>query len=538
MRLAQLRRLFLSHSIFGLIALAAAAASLVASPLEAADEVKVDGGTIRGATDESGVRSFKGIPFAAPPVGAARWQPPGPIVPWEGVRDTTQFGAVCPQLPYPPTSMYVQKPQPMSEDCLFLNVWSAVKDASERRPVMVWIHGGALTRGSGSIPPYDGTSLAKQGVVVVTVNYRLGPFGFLALPALSKESDHQSSGNYGMLDQIAALQWVQKNIAKFGGDPQRVTIFGESAGSWSVCYLVASPLAKGLFHRAIGQSGGAFAPMPFLKDERHGVPSAEKVGERLAKELGCDTAEDVAKVLRAKTADELLAAADKTGIRIRPNVDGWVLPDDVYAIFTAGKQNPVPVIVGSTADEATTLFPGQTPPTVAAYEAAARAKYGDLADDYLAAYPAKTDSDVRAAFLGALRDEIFTWEMRTWARLTATTGNRAFQYLFSHVPPSPKHEEVGAYHAAEILYVFNNLPVVDWPFSAVDRQLAEDVSGAWVRFAATGDPNGGALPLWTDYDPASQFYLQFGDTVEPRRELLKAQCDFFDKYYAAKRAKP
>jgi para-nitrobenzyl esterase len=471
-------------------------------------------------------------------VGARRWQSPQPIVVWEGTRDATKFGAVCPQAPYPEGSMYVQKPQPQSEDCLFLNVWTAAKSNTEKRPVLVWIHGGALTRGSGSIPPYDGTSLARQGAVVVTLNYRLGPFGFLALPALSKESDHASSGNYGMLDQIAALEWVKRNIASFGGDPARVTIFGESAGSWSVCYLVASPLAKGLFHGAIGQSGGAFAPMPFLKEERHGVPSAEKVGERLARELDCDTADDPAVALRAKSAEELLAAADKTGIRIRPNVDGWILPYDVYAIFAAGKQNPVPVIVGSTADEGTTLFPGPTPKTIDAYTAAVRAKYGDLADDFLAAYPAKTDEDVRSAFLAGIRDEWFTWEMRTWARLAERSGNKAYQYYFSHVPPSPRSAEVGAYHAAEILYVFNNLPVVEWPFTDVDRKLAEDVSGAWVRFAATGDPNGGSLPTWKRYDAASQSYLEFGDAVRPEHALLEAQCNFFEKYYAAKRDKP
>ena len=403
---------------------------------------------------------------------------------------------------------------------------------------MVWIHGGALTRGSGSIPPYDGTSLARKGAVVVTINYRLGPFGFFAHPALSKESDHGSSGNYGMLDQIAALQWVKRNIAAFGGDPARVTIFGESAGSWSVCYLVASPLAKGLFHGAIGQSGGAFSPVAFLKEEKHGVPSAENVGERLAKELGCDTAENAAAALRAKTPEELLAAAEKTGVRIRPNVDGWALPDDVYEIFAAGKQNPVPVIVGSTADEATTLFGGLLPKTKDAYEAAARTKFGELADEFLAVYPVANDDDVRAAFLASMRDEWFTWEMRTWARLTERSGKDAYQYFFSHVPPSPNKSQNGAYHAAEILYVFDNLSKVDWSFSIDDRELADRVSSAWIRFAATGDPNGGDLPLWTSYDAASQYYLDLGDRVEPRRELLKAQCDFFDKYYAAKRAKP
>lgn len=504
----------------------------------AEEPIAVDGGKIKGSTDEQGVRSYKGIPFAAPPVGARRWQPPQAVIPWEGTRDATKFGATCPQLPYPEGSMYRQAPQPQSEDCLFLNVWSAAKTANEKRPVLVWIHGGALTRGSGSIPPYDGTSLARQGAVVVTLNYRLGPFGFLALPSLSKESDHGSSGNYGMLDQIAALEWVKRNIARFGGDPGRVTIFGESAGSWSVCYLVASPLAKGLFHGAIGQSGGAFAPMNFLSEERHGVPAAETIGARLARELGCEDAADQAAALRAKSPDELLAAAEKTGLRIRPNVDGWVLPEDVYSIFAAGKQNNVPVIVGSTADEGTTLFAAQVPKTKDAYVAAARAKYGDLADEYLAIYPAESDEQVRDAFLAGMRDEWFTWEMRTWARFTERAGSKAYQYFFSHVPPSPQKATVGAYHAAEILYVFNNLSKIDWPYGDVDRQLAADVSGAWVRFATTGDPNGGTLAGWAPYDAASQAYIDFGDTVKSGHALLDAQCNFFDKYYAAKREKP
>ncbi|MBI2824613.1 MAG: carboxylesterase family protein [Planctomycetia bacterium] len=505
---------------------------------DGADTIQVEGGKIGGATSADGVRSYKGIPFAAPPVGQRRWQPPQPVVPWAGVRDCQQFGPVCPQLAYPAGSIYAQAPQKQSEDCLFLNVWTAAKSAEETRPVMVWIHGGALTRGSGSIPPYDGTSLARGGAVVVTCNYRLGPLGFLAHPALSKESDHGSSGNYGMLDQIESLRWVQKNIAHFGGDPTRVTIFGESAGSWSVCYLVASPLAKGLFHRAIGQSGGAFGLMPFLKEDRHGTPSAEKTGERVAAALGCDKADDPAAAMRAKTAEELLSAAESTGARLRPNVDGWLLPDDVHGIFTAGRQNDVPVIVGSTADEGTTLFAALVPKTKDAYVAGARAKYGDLADEFLKVYPANEDADVRAAFLASMRDEWFTWEMRTWARLTERAGGKAYQYFFSHVPPSPNHAQIGAYHAAEILYVFNNLPKVDWPFSDADRKLAENVSSAWIRFADTGNPNGGGLPQWTSYDASSQYYLEFGDTIEPHRELLKAQCDFFDRYYAAKRAEP
>src|SRR5262245_58486475 len=233
------------------------------------DMVKVDGGLISGANVE-GVRVYKGVPFAAPPVGELRWKPPAPVIPWKGIRECTAFGPECPQAPYPTASMYYSPPQKQSEDCLYLNVWTAAKPG-EKRPVMVWIHGGALTRGSGATRVYDGGSLAKKGVVLITINYRLGPLGYLAHPELTAESTRRSSGNYGVLDQIAALKWVQKNASAFGGDPNRVTIFGESAGSWSVNALVASPLAKGLFHRAIGQSGGSFGPGTYLKEDRNGL---------------------------------------------------------------------------------------------------------------------------------------------------------------------------------------------------------------------------------------------------------------------------
>src|SRR5712692_3182942 len=271
-----------------------------ALPLVAIDDpVRVDGGLIAGSVGKnSDVRVYKGVPFAAPPVGDRRWKSPKPAAAWEGVRKATEFSAICYQTPYPKNSIYYREPEPLSEDCLYLNVWTAAKSAKERRPVMVWIHGGALTRGSGSVPTYDGEALARKGAVVVTINYRLGLFGFFAHPELTKESDRNSSGNYGLLDQIAALEWVQKNIAAFGGDPKRVTIFGESAGSWSVNYLMATPLAKGLFHRAIGESGGAFGVMKKLAD-------VEQSGTKFAASVGADSLA----ALRAKSAEDLQKAS-------------------------------------------------------------------------------------------------------------------------------------------------------------------------------------------------------------------------------------
>ncbi len=511
------------------------------APSRAADQpVSIDTGLISGSRvgADSKVRVYKGIPFAAPPVGKLRWQPPEPPASWKGVRECTHFGSVCPQNPYPAGSIYAQPPQPQSEDCLYLNVWTAAEKADEKRPVMVWIHGGALTRGNGSLGVYDGEALARKGVVLVTINYRLGPFGYFAHQALSRESPQGSSGNYGVLDQIAALRWVQKNIAALGGDPGRVTIFGESAGSWSVCALVATPLAKGLFHRAIGQSGGCFSPMPHLKQERHGLPPGEKAGESLAAILGCDKEADPLAAMRQKTTEEILAAAakDPTQARTRANVDGWVFPEEIFDIYAAGKQNLVPVIVGSNADEGTSLVGAMAPSNVEGYLTGVKRKYGDLTDRFLNVYPVAGPSDARNAFLHSFRDEIFTWEMRTWARMTQKAGGKAYVYYFSRVPPRPDAEKYGSYHAAEIIYAFDNLEKTPWSQQPTDRALAEAMSSAWVRFAANGDPAGGDLPQWTAYDAQKEPYLEFGDKIRPGAELLKAECDFYDAYFAAKRA--
>src|SRR5579863_6409560 len=298
---------------FQMPTMAAVAMLSAALPLCAIDDpVRVENGSLSGAPGSSpDVKVYKGVPFAAPPVGDLRWKGPKPAQPWQGVRTATQFSAACYQSPYPKVSIYYRDPEPMSEDCLYLNIWTAAKSNNERRPVMVWIHGGGLTRGSGAVPFYDGEALAKKGVVLVTINYRLGIFGFFAHPELTKESDRNASGNYALLDQIAALEWVKKNIGAFGGDPKRVTIFGESAGSWSVNCLVATPLAKGKFQRAIGESAASFQPMGTLRE-------SEQAGVRLASAVGAHSLAD----LRAKPADELLKAG--ATIAVRPSVDGWM----------------------------------------------------------------------------------------------------------------------------------------------------------------------------------------------------------------------
>ncbi|MEX0679705.1 MAG: carboxylesterase family protein [Pirellulales bacterium] len=520
---------------------ALAALSVFALPTRAADEpLSIDTGLISGKRlgDDGAVRAYKGIPYAAPPVGKLRWQPPQPPAKWQGVRACAEFGPVCPQQPYPKGSFYAREPEEQSEDCLFLNVWTAAKSPQETRPVMVWIHGGALTRGSGSMEVYDGEQLARQGIVLVTINYRLGPLGYLSHPALSRESPHQSSGNYGVLDQIAALEWVKRNIAAIGGDPERVTIFGESAGSWSVCSLVATPLAKGLFQRAIGQSGGCFSPMQYLNDQRNGFAPAEKLGEKLAAILGCDKADDPLAALREKTPEEILAAAakDPAQARARAVVDGWVFPDEIINLYAEGRQNRVSVIAGSNADEGTSLAGALAPTKMAPFLASTKSKYTGLSERFLKVYPVTSDSDVRDAFLHSLRDEWFSWEMRTWVRMMRKAGLPAYLYYFTRVPPRADAEKYGAFHAAEIVYAFDNLAGTSWNPEPADRALADAMSSCWVRFAASGDPNGGKLPNWPVYDESSEPFLEFGDSVGAGSHLLKSECDFFDDYFRAKRA--
>ncbi len=484
--------------------------------------IKIDGGLISGSVAE-GVRSYKGIPFAAPPIGDLRWKPPQPVAKWEGVRKCEAYGTDCPQAPYPAASIYASPPRPQSEDCLYLNVWTAAR-TSEKRPVMVWIHGGALTRGSGATSVYDGAALAKKGVVLVTVNYRLGVFGYLAHPELTAESPHGSSGNYGVLDQIAALQWVKRNIAAFGGDAGRVTIFGESAGSWSVNALVASPLAKGLFHRAIGQSGGAFNRGISRKE-------TEAIGAAFGKAAGADSL----KAMRALSAEKLLDvfANDAEGRKFRTviSVDGWVLPDEIRNLFAQGKHNDVPVIVGSNANEMTTLTtPAMAPKTLEDWRKRITAQYGEKAKEMESLYPAMSDAEAASAYLDHLRDVSFTLPMRTWARMTAKGRSKAYLYYFHHAPPNPNSSYLGAYHAGEIIYVFNNLRTrANNAWQEGDYHLADLMSNYWVNFATTGDPNGKGLLKWIPYDQQSEPYLEFGSRVEIRNRLLKAQLDFIEQ---------
>ena len=417
----------------------------------------------------------------------------------------------------------------------------------ERRPVMVWFHGGGHSSGTGSATIFDGTAMAKKGVVMVTANYRLGPLGFLAHPALTAESAEQASGNYGILDHVATLEWVRDNIAAFGGDPGNVTIFGQSAGSWSVCVLQASPLAKGLFHKAIGHSGGCFgAPRAHLATTGGSATAASghDAGLAVAARLGVEgEGADAAAALRAVEPEAVLTAGRGTGVV----VDGWVLPDLPGAIFAAGDQNDVPVIVGSMSDEGITLYAGMAEPPRDDFVAGLRDRYGDRADALLDAYSGEIAASTRTAGQAIQADRSFTWQMRAWARAHAS-ANDVYLYFFSHAPPVfrlylPDRPALdfpggrrggGAYHSGDLAYAFDNVGLVGVGWNARDHELSDQMSQYWVSFAKTGDPNGEGLPLWPKYDregePAIEF-ATFGTAAASK--IRETKLDLFDASYRA-----
>ena len=507
---------------------ASLAAGLPGRPLAAQETlVQIAAGSVEGVL-EDGVRVFRGIPFAAAPVGELRWKPPQAVEPWgQATLRANSFGPQCMQGSFPAGSVFRGPPTPTAEDCLYLNVWTGAGDESERRPVMVWIHGGALTLGSGSVDAYDGGALAAKGVVAVTINYRMGPFGYLAHPLLTAESEHGSSGNYGVLDQIAALEWVRDNIAAFGGDPDRVTIFGESAGSWSVNTLMATPLGAGLFHRAIGQSGGRFGPMTRLADAPEGGRSAEEIGAAFIDALGAETLDEMRALSAASVMAGLSTEAGR-GFRTAENVDGWVLPTDVTTAFAEGRHNNVPVLVGFNADEMTSLSsPRSVPASLEAWREWVAGRVGDDAAAFESVYPVGEESEISSAFMRSRGDALFGIQMRTWARASDAAGANAYLYYFTHEPPGPAREYLKSYHAAEIVYALGNVGPDER--EAEDRRLAHAMSSYWVNFAATGDPNGPGLPAWPAYTRDGEAYLILGPTIETATGLRAAELDFWDR---------
>ncbi len=481
----------------------------------AAQTVMIDSGPIRGETiDESmSLRAFKGIPFAAPPVGDLRWRPPQKVKPWTEARDATAFGSICPQPPM--LAMMTGEPFPeTSEDCLFLNVWTA-QEKGAKAPVMVWIHGGGLNLGWSNQLDYDGAAFAKQGVVLVSVNYRLGALGFLAHPALSAESKDGVTGNYGFLDQIAALQWVERNIDAFGGDPDNVTIFGESAGGTSVHALLASPLAEGLFHRAIAQSPWVNETnITGQKEASFAVASAESLGVTWAKKALGD-GEQTAEALRALDAQKVATVGGQQGFQPVLTVDGWFMPQHSESRFLAGKHHDVPLMVGTNKDEGTMFLTFMPIRTQAAFKSSLEPLYHQHAADVAKLYPVASDDEVAGALNLFFTDSWFLRASRNMLLGSQTGSSPTYQYTFTRV--SRVNPDWGAHHAAELPYVFGTLRG-DGP-EARDHEISKTMMGYWVNFARSGDPNGDGLPEWPQFDAETQSYLEIGDAVETGQGL-------------------
>jgi para-nitrobenzyl esterase len=494
--------------------------------------VTVDGGALQGFRD-GGLAIYRGIPYAAPPVGDLRWRPPQPAATWNGVRAATEFGRACMQS----NPAIANLPAP-SEDCLLVNVWTPAARANERLPVMVWIHGGGFTAGTPAEKLYDGEWLARKGVVVVSVGYRLGVFGFLAHAELSGEADRRASGNYGLLDMIAGLHWVQKNIAAFGGDPGRVTIFGESAGAIAVSQLCASPLAKGLFHAAISQSGGSFGPVRAgggPGENMQPLDAAEQAGAAWAHSAGASTLKE----LRAMPAEKLLAVSQRARGVSWPITDGWVIPDDQYRLYEAKRYADVPVLLGYNSDEGATFG---APASQQAYLESVRQRYGTFADRLLAAYPGGETPAAKKTARDLTRDTAFGWHTWTWARLQQRTGtSKVFLYYFDEHPDYPGDSPragFGSAHASELPYVFRQLREHNRPpATPKDEAMSDMLRTYWTNFAKTGDPNGGGLPAWPVFSNASPRMLHVASNGTKAVPIVnEAGLEALDEYFASRRA--
>jgi para-nitrobenzyl esterase len=498
---------------------------------------------------------FRGIPYAAPPVGPLRWRPPAQPLPWTGLRRADSFGPACPQ----PGTMAQGLPQ--SEDCLTLNVWTGAKRrAGEKRPVFVWIYGGGFIGGTGASPEFDGESLARQGVVVVTFNYRVGVLGFLATPELSQESGHNASGNYGLLDDIAALQWVKRNIAAFGGDPAAVTIGGQSAGAGSVGFMAMSPLARGLFRAGILESHARHpgdTELRYLSVSHRMLPEAEAAGTAYATEHGAPTLA----ALRAMPWQDLIKGSDTIDAKVetgsdgkpplfRPVVDGWVLPATYAETFARHAQNKVTIVAGNNHDETgavpdTAIEPLRLHPpvpragmpqvnvTLAAYLAAAHRKFGPMADQFLKLYPATTDDEAAHRNNEAAHDmsRVSTW---LWGQLwTPGSPLPVYTYFWTHAPPGPDHDMRGAFHGSEIAYVFDSLDVVNRPWTDQDRRIAHQMSAYWANIIAHGNPNGPGLPTWPRYAPQIPRVMELGDHFAPIPVAGADKIAFWKRFFAS-----
>ncbi|MBK7131362.1 MAG: carboxylesterase family protein [Bacteroidales bacterium] len=483
------------------------------------DQVKVEQGIVQGTIEDS-LRVFKGIPFAAPPVGDLRWKAPQPAPKWDGIKITTEYAPAAFQGGNPPSGK--------SEDCLYLNIWTPAKSGKEKVPVLVWIYGGGFSFGSTSDPVHNGEHLARKGVVLVSIAYRVGQLGFLAHPELSSENPNKVSGNYGLMDMIAGLEWIQKNIAVFGGDPERVTIFGESAGGIAVSMLCASPLAKGLFHGAISQSGGSFGPTrltTYPGENMKTLQQAEQAGIEYAQKVGVATIADLRKI----EPDKLPMGMGMGGAW--PIVDGVVIPDDQYLLYEAGKYNDIPILVGYNSDEGASFSREKTPEE---YFEGVKTRYGKFADDLIKVYPAAETSVPKTA-RDLARDAAFGWQTWIWARLQSKTGkSKVFYYYFDQHPDYPKDSPrygFGSPHGQDVAYVFMQLDKSKPETTQSDFEISEAMGTYWTNFAKYGDPNGKGVPMWPAFSDANPEVMYLGPTPHigpvPSAESLKVLDEYF-----------
>jgi para-nitrobenzyl esterase len=497
-----------------------------------AGTVHVEGGDIIGADSSDGaIARYLGIPYAAAPIGGLRWRPPQPVVPWQGILETTHFAPACLQ-PLPPPGSFYQKEffltsERQSEDCLYLNVYSPSHASADRLPVMVWFHGGGFTQGSGSLQSFDGDALARKGVVLVTINYRLGPLGFLAHPELDAESANHVSGDYGLLDMVAALRWVQANVTGFGGDPQNVTIFGQSAGALGVGAMMASPLARGLFQREIVESD----PMFGMNDPMQTLAQSEERGAKFAGELGVRTLAE----LRMLPGPALVQAIGVNGSKaigfgLRPNIDGYVLPRDLPEMIATSRGNGEAILIGTNFDEGTELLPATTPEGLAAL---AKRRFGAQGEAVAELYSGADESGATAA-QDRMQSDYLLAASAGEARVLATQGKPAYVYRFTRAAPGSDPIKVGAFHSAELAYVFGTQASIARPWQTRDRELAEQLQLYWTNFARSGDPNGNGLPAWPRFEAANETIMELGDVTRPTAVLDPKQKALFDAYLSTR----
>lgn len=502
-----------------LLALGVAALGLAQAPAPVATET----GLVQGVAEKD-LTVYKGIPFAAPPVGDLRWRAPQPAVKWEGVRVADKFG---------PDPYQGDGKGAVSEDCLYLNIWTPAKSPADKIPVLVWIYGGGFSFGSTSTPVHNGEHLARKGVVLVSINYRVGPLGFLAHPELSAETGRKASGNWGLMDQIAGLKWVQRNIAAFGGDPDKVTIFGESAGGIAVSMLCASPEAKGLFRGAISQSGGSFGPTRFTTypgENMRTLAQAEASGVTFAQKAGVTSIGELRKLPPDKLPSGWGSGA------AWPIVDGVIIPDDQHKLYEAGQYNDVDILVGYNSDEGLSFAREKTPEE---YRANVEKRYGPFAEKLLAAYPATTTSSVPKTARDLMRDAAFGWQTWAWATLQARTGkSKVFYYYFDQHPARPADgptADHGMPHGVDVPYVFQTLDRNDTKLTPGDWAISDTVSTYWTNFAKRGDPNGADVPLWPRYTDSDRRVMYFKNTAKPGPVPSAEALAVLDTYFAWRR---